>query len=248
MEVASRSLAYGDCSIAVQNVVMSARDPLAYEIPQGQRAESIRRVPSEYLVVEPLEAGFARRFLEEGIRTFVEMGAASGPISRLLQPCGVRCIAVDNNPPPDAFELLIRADLRSVPLPADSVDAVSAVNCLYFLGDPIDGVREARRLLAPGRLFLASAPSRYHDSEIKDFIPEWGERSPFDAEEARGIVGAVFDDVDVQWWEVPAYILRSPDQVIDYFAMFGYPDPERALRRLRLPLAITKSGVNVWAR
>lgn len=232
----------------MQNVVVRTPDPPAYEIPEGQRAESIRRVLSEYLVVEPLEAGFARRFVEEGIRSFVEMGAASGPISRRLQPRGIRCTAVDNNPPPDAFEPLIRADLRSVPLPADSVDAVSAVNCLYFLGEPMEGVREAHRLLAPRGLFLASAPSRYHDSEIKDFIPDWGERSPFDAEEAPDIVGTVFDDVEVQWWEVPAYVLRTPEQVIDYFTMFRYPDPEGALRRLQLPLTITKSGVNVWAR
>lgn len=237
-----------DLPIAVQNVVMSTPDPPAYEIPEGQRAEAIRRVLSDYLVVEPLEAGFARRLVREGIRTFVEMGAASGPISRLLEPCGVRCTAVDNNPPSGAFEPLIRADLRSVPLPTDSVDAVSAVNCLYFLGDPVDGVREAQRLLAPGGLFLASTPSRYHDSEIKDFIPDWGERSPFDAEEARDIVGLVFDHVEVHWWEVPAYILRSPEQVIDYFTMFRYPDPDGALRSLRLPLTITKSGVNVWAR
>lgn len=228
--------------------MVSTPDPPAYEIPDQARAQAICRVLSEYLVVEPLELDFARRFLDEGVRTFVEMGAARGPISRLLRPFGVRCTAVDNNPPPDAFEPLIRADLRSVPLPTDSVDAVAAVNCLYFLGEPIEGVREAHRLLALGGLFLASAPSRYHDSEIKGFIPDWGKRSPFDAEEAGEIVGTVFDDVEAQWWEVPAYILHSPAQVIDYFTMFQYPDPERALRSLQLPLTITKSGVNVWAR
>lgn len=218
------------------------------EIPEGERAEAIRRVPTDHLAVEPLEPGFARRLLEEGVRSFVELGAATGPISRLLGPHGVRCTAVDANPPAGAFEPLIRADLRAVPLPSNSVDAVSAVNCLHFLGDAADGVREAHRLLAPGGLFLASAPSRHHDPEVREFSPHWGERSPFDAEEAEEIVRTVFDQAEAHRWEVPAYVLRTAEQVTDYFTMFNYAEPEGAARTLGLPPTITKSGVDVWAR
>ena len=228
---------------------MRPADPEPYRVPEPDRQAVIDRVLADYLVVERLEPAFARRFLREGARSFVELGSASGPISRLLASQGVRCIAVDKNPPPDHFQPLIRADLRAVPLRRGGVDAVSAVNCLYFLGDPRDGIREAFGLLRPGGLFLASAPSRYHDPELKDFNPSWGESSPFDAEDAAGLVGDVFPEIEVEWWEAPAYVLPDIAAVRDYFAMFTvYRDPgEVALSEL-LPLTVTKSGANVWAR
>jgi len=225
-------------------------DPPPYQIPDENRAAAIRRVLTEYLQVEPLEPQFARRFLAEEVRTFIELGSAHGPISQLLAPAGVECTAVDRDPPPGHFVPLMRADLRAVPLPAASVDAVSAVNCLYFLGAPRDGIREALRLLRPGGLFLASSPSRCHDPEIKKYITEWGVPGPFDAEEAEGLVAEVFGEVEVEveWWNLPAYVLKTHDQVRDYFTMFGYPDPEAAVADLGLPITITKSGINVWAR
>jgi SAM-dependent methyltransferase len=225
---------------------MATPDPTPYRIPNPDRAAVIARVLTEYLVIEPLEPGFARRFLSEGISTFLELGAATGPISRLLAPRGVRCTAVDRDPPPDRFEPMVRADLRAVPLPRASFDAVSAVNCLYFLGDPRDGIREARELLKPSGLFLAGSPSRYHDPEVKDLIPEWGVPGPFDAEEAASIVAEVFGEVEVEWWEGPAYLLETRDAVDDYFVMFEYPRDQ--VDAVELPLTITKSGINIWAR
>lgn len=231
-----------------QNPSVSRPDPPPYQVPDEARAAAIRRVLEEYLQVEPLEPGFAKRLLAEGIRSFIELGAAHGPISQLLAPAGVECTAVDLDPPADHFEPLLRADLRSIPLPDNSVDAVSAVNCLYFLGDPRDGIREAHRLLRPGGLFLASSPSRRHDPEIKRYIPDWGVAGPFDAEEAEAVVTEVFGEVEADWWEVPAYVLTTADQVRDYFTMFGYPEPDAAVADLGLPITITKSGINIWAR
>jgi len=70
-------------------------DPPPYQVPDEARAAAIRRVLGEYLQVEPIEPGLARRLLAEGVRSFVELGAAHGPISRLLAPEGVACVAVD---------------------------------------------------------------------------------------------------------------------------------------------------------
>lgn len=227
---------------------MYPSDPPPYQLPDAGRLAAIDRVRSQYLVVEPLEPRAARRFVDEGVRNFVELGAGSGPISALLAADGVECIAVDNAPPAEHFEPLVRADMRSVPLPRGGYDAVSAVNCLYFIADPREAIREAYALLRPGGLFLASAPSRYHDPEVKHLIPDWGERSSFDAEEAAAIVGDVFGDVRSEWWELAAYILPTAEAVADYFVMFRYPNPDHAAMHVELPLTITKSGVNVWAR
>jgi len=49
----------------------------------------------EYLVAEGLEPGFAHRIRAEGPEWFAELGAATGPISQLLRPDGIRCVAVD---------------------------------------------------------------------------------------------------------------------------------------------------------
>jgi SAM-dependent methyltransferase len=227
-------------------------DPPPYEVPDERVAEAWQRLLGTYLTVEPLEPGFARTLLERGTGRFAELGSATGPISRLLQPAGVECVAVDLNPPPGHVEPMVRADLRHVPLRTGAFDAVSAVNCLYFLADPAPAVEEAHRLLRPGGTFLASAPSRYHDPELRHVLDGWGEASPFDAEEADAIVRHTFDgdgdDVDVRWWEAPAYHLPDRQAVVDYLVAFRQPDAEARAAEVPTPTAVTKSGCDVWVR
>lgn len=202
-----------------------------------------------YLTIEPLEAGFARRFRGEAIGRFLELGGGSGRISRLLAPDGVRCLLLDLNVTDwDAHHRPAAiGDLRSVPVRPASFDAAAAVNCLYFLADPVVGIRQAYEALKPGGIFLASSPGRYHDPELADVVPDWGQRGPFDAEEAAGLVASVFGEVEEDWWEVPAYHLPDRAAVVDYLVAFGVPEPEVRAERLPVPLDITKKGANVWA-
>lgn len=223
--------------------------PAPYELPDERVRHAWQRLIGEYLVVEELEPGLARRLLATEPSLFVELGSATGPISRLLEAEGVSCLAVDLNPPPEAFAPMVCGDLQRVPIASGRVDAVSAVNCLYFLADPAAGVREARRLLRHRGTFLAGAPSRYHDPELRHVLPSWGERSPFDAEEAAEIVSSCgFTEVEVDWWEAPAYSLPDRQAVIDYLVAFKVADPERRAKEVATPTQVTKSGVNVWAR
>lgn len=178
----------------------------------------------------------------------MELGAATGPISRLLAPGGTACTTLDLNPPPLAFRPLIRGDIRALPFSDETFQGVSEVNCLYFVGEPIAAIREARRVLEPGGLFLASTPSRHHDPELADVVPWAGTKGTFDAEEASELVSSVFDDVEAEWWEVRAYFLPDRQAVVDYMTAFGVPDVETAADRVGTPLWVTKSGVNVWAR
>ena len=105
-------------------------------------------------------------------------------------------------------------DLQHLPLPDASVDGVAAINCLYFLDDPIAGIAEARRVLRPGGWFVASSPSRRNDPELEDIDPNWGATSTFDSEDAPALVAQVFDEIEIEPWSVVAYVLpdrrRSP--------------------------------------
>lgn len=219
-----------------------------YELPDERIREAWRRLVSDYLICEPLEPAFAARLLGEGIKIFAELGSGDAPVSRLLAERSVRCVSFDLNPPDSPFRPLVQGDLRHLPFTLGSFDGVSAVNCLYFLADPSEAILEARQALRCGGLFLASTPSRYHDPELAEVVPDWGSPSPFDAEEAVALVSTLFDEVEEEWWEEPAYLLRDRAAVVDYMVAFRYPEPEQLANLVDPPLTITKSGVNVWAR
>ncbi len=221
--------------------------PEPYELPDGRVLEAWRRMIDDYLICEPLEPAFADRLEEGRPENFAELGSATGPISQLLQARGVESAALDLNPPDDHFRPMVQADLLSLPFRTRSFDAVSAVNCLYFLADPVPAIRAARDLLRSGGTFLASAPSRFHDPELSEVLEGWGEPSPFDAENAEALVGEVFTDLDVRWWEVPAFHLADRPAVVDYLTAFKQPDPKMKAEAIKTPVTVTKSGCDVWA-
>ena len=53
-----------------------------------------------------------------------------------------------------------------------------------------------------------------------------GQPSPFDSEDAPGLVGSVFGDIEVQSWEVVAYRLPDEQAIADYLHGFNVPDWE----------------------
>ena len=128
------------------------------------------------------------------------------------------------------------------------MDAVVAVNCLYFLSDPGIAIREAWRVLRPGGVFVASSPSRWNDPELEGVDPRWGEPTTFDAEDAPGLVSEVFGDVEVERWRMVAYRLPDSAAVADYLHAFNVPDWQDRASRVEAPLSVTKVGAQVWAR
>lgn len=234
-----------------------ADDPAPYELPDERVAAAWRRLLEHHLVGEPLEPGFAEELRRRGVARLGELGAATAPISTLLQPEGVECVALDLNPPPGShLDPTVRGDLRHLPFGDATFDAVTLVNCLYFVSDPQAAIGEGWRILRPGGTLLASAPNRHHDPELRDVLDGWGEPSPFDGEDAEAIVRAALAPrgdardavVEVRRWEAVGYHLPDRRAVLDYLVAFKQGHPEAKAERTHPPLDVTKSGCDVWVR
>lgn len=109
---------------------------------------------------------------------------------------------------------------------------------------------EAARVLCAGGSFVAATSSRTNDPELADLLPGWGRPGTFDAEDAGGIVGDVFDEVSVETWDAP--LVHLPDPVAAELFLRGRGLSARAVHsaapRLDTPIDITQRGALVWAR
>jgi SAM-dependent methyltransferase len=223
---------------------------LAYEHPDEARMDAFRRVYANWLVVDDLYPAVATRFEQAGTRRFLELGGGRGPVSALLAPRGVRACVVDIDPQmvDESTRPAVRADIAALPLPDGMADGAAAINSLYFLSNPLVAIREARRVLRDGGLFLASSPSRWNDPELEGVDPSWGAPSSFDSDDAPALVGAVFGSVEFERWEIVAYVLPHRAAIADYLHAINVPDWDDRAARLAAPLSITKLGAHIWAR
>lgn len=137
---------------------------------------------------------------------------------------------------------VVLGDACMVPAASGSVGAVAALWMLYHLDDPSLAIAEARRVLRPAGLFVASASRRDDSPELcAPSAP-----STFDAEEAGDVVAAVFGEVEVEAWDAPLVTLRDREEVRRYLVQ-QMGDPRRAAD-VEVPVTVTKRGCLVWAR
>jgi ubiquinone/menaquinone biosynthesis C-methylase UbiE len=136
----------------------------------------------------------AARFAAAGARTVLDVGGGNGRLARLLPGLSMRCLLIDLSPAMLSLapRPAVRADGARLPVAAASADAVTALYTLYHYDDPLEPIREARRVLRPGGLFAACAPNRDSDPELAQAVPRWGAASSFDGEDAESIVASVF--------------------------------------------------------
>jgi ubiquinone/menaquinone biosynthesis C-methylase UbiE len=117
----------------------------------------------------------------------VELGRHMGATTQVVVDTSLTQLRVAPSPK-------VLADAANLRVRDASVSAVTMLWMLYHLVDPVDAITEARRVLRRNGLFVASTASRFSDPELIDAYPP----TPFDAEEAAEIVGAVFPIVEVQ--------------------------------------------------
>lgn len=113
----------------------------------------------------------------------VILGAGQGLVPHLLAARGLSCLAFDERPnhvalakrcivgqkypaaPPD-MELL--SDVRHVPLPDQSVDLLMIIDILERHPNPVALLREAARLLAPGRVLVVVTQRKISEGDPSD--------------------------------------------------------------------------------
>jgi len=114
----------------------------------------------------------------------------------------------------------VAADVRTLELPAASVDAVVSVFGLFFLDDMAAMLRRAWQWLAPGGRLATTA---------------WGE-TVLEPGEAWFWKAVLAEDPSIERMSHAAR-LATPQAVIDVYRAAGLPDPEVTLERWRMPLA-----------
>ncbi|HYB87729.1 MAG TPA: class I SAM-dependent methyltransferase [Streptosporangiaceae bacterium] len=108
-------------------------------------------------------------------RVVLDAGAGTGAASRVLAARGAKPIAMDLSPGMLAWDARARppcavADIRALPLAADSVDDAVAAFVLNHLTDPAAGLAELGRVTRPGGAVLATAFGNSSRSDTRDRI------------------------------------------------------------------------------
>lgn len=109
-------------------------------------------------------------------RRVVDVGAGTGAVSRALAARGARVLAVDG-----AVRMLaahpaggwsVGGDACALPLAAESLDAVTMGFVLNHLRHPELALQEARRVLRPGGIVLATTWSRTQDHPVRQIVEQ----------------------------------------------------------------------------
>ena len=191
----------------------------------------------------------ARLLGELGAGTVLDVGCADGALRAALPAPGPWLVGLDasetllrDHPPP-----VLRADARRLPVRNRAVDAVTALNVLYHLPDPMPALREARRVLRAGGHLLAATIAR---TDSPEFSAYWSRSATsFDAEDAPGLLARVFDSVAVFAWDAP--LVTLPDAAaIRHYLIGRQVRAEIAVAaadELPTPLGVTKRGALIVA-
>ena len=212
-----------------------------------------RTVVETDLRTDDVHHDVARRFAAEDLSPALDIGCGDGKLARVLTSTPVRWVGVDLTP-----AMLARAptpkvlgDAARLPFRSDTFGAAAALYMLYRLPKPRMAIGEAHRVLRPGGLFAAAAPSRFDAPELADLLPPGGS-STFDSELAPELVAQVFDNVEIDAWDGPYLHLPDEEALRRYLAAYGVP-ADRAAQLAhqhadRVPLDLTKRGAIVYAR
>jgi SAM-dependent methyltransferase len=191
----------------------------------------------------------ARLLGELGASTVLDVGCADGPLRAALPTPGPWLVGLDvsetllrDHPPP-----VLLADTTRLPVHDCAVDAVTALNVLYHLPDPMPALREARRVLRAGGHLLAATIAR---TDSPEFSTYWTRSATsFDAEDAPGLLARVFDSVAVFSWDAPLVTLPDAAAIRDYLVgrQVRTEIAVAAAHELPTPLDVTKRGALIVA-
>ncbi len=195
-----------------------------------------------------VHAPVAARLVAEDLLPVLDVGCGEGELQRHLPAgawVGVDASATMVASAPAGAQL---AHADALPFAAGAFGGAALLYVLYHLDDPASALAEARRVVRVGGLVAAAAPSRHDSPELAFAL---GDRAlSFDAETAPGLMIEHFASVEVESWDAPLLSLPNREAVRDYLIGKG-AEPERAadaVRRVDVPLAVTKRGALFWGR
>jgi SAM-dependent methyltransferase len=228
--------------------------PVAQPLDYDERPERFltgRAVVQDYVLGGDIHRYVAERFVAERFARVLDVGCGDGELGRQLAGSSCRWIGLDLSPTllARAPAPVVRGHAAALPFPDRAFDGVAALWMLYHLAEPGRAVVEAFRVLRPGGLLAACAPSRYDSPELSDLLPS-KPPSTFDAEVAPALLEDVFPEVEEHAWDAPLLRLPDPDALRRYLVGRGV-DPasaaELALTK-ETPVAVTKRGVLLYGR
>ena len=218
--------------------------------PERFRVNSL--AAQEFGLVGDVHEDVAGRFAHEGIDHVLDVGCGNGRLLALLQDVGISTVGLDASPTmlKAASGPRVFGDARMLPFPDNTFGGAAALYMLYHFEDPVQAVAECHRVLSPGGLFAACAPSMYDSPELQSVLPGYGVPSTFDSENAPEIVGSVFGEIEVDAWDGPYVHLPDREALALYLRgrRLSPAAAGRALDAIDTPLTLTKRGSIIFAR
>jgi SAM-dependent methyltransferase len=177
------------------------------------------------------------------------VGCADGTLRAALPAPGPWLVGLDasetllrDHPP-----RVLRADARRLPVRDRAVDAVTALDVLYHLPDPMPALRAARRVLRAGGHLLAATIAC---TDSPEFSAYWSRSATsFDAEDAPGLLARVVDSMAVFAWDAPLVTLPDAAAIRRYLIgrQVRAEIAVAAADELPTPLSVTKRGALIVA-
>ena len=226
-------------------------DPVDYDSnPDRFRATTL--ASRKYGLVGDVHEDVADRFAKEQADRVLDIGCGQGKLIGLLRDRRVPVVGLDASPAmlKAASGARVFGDARVLPFRSNTFGGAAALYMLYHLEDPVRAVAESHRVLRPGGLFAACAPSMYDSPELQSVLPGYGVPSTFDSENAPEIVGTVFDEIEIDAWNGPYVHLPDREALILYLRgrRLTPSAAERASDAIDTPLTLTKRGAVIYAR
>lgn len=205
---------------------------------------------AKYGLMGDVHPEVAERMSRENLNLVLDVGCGEGRFINAALAWGLSIIGIDQSHTMLAAlsTRRVKGDARLLPFRDGCFDGVVALWMLYNVATPTDTISEAFRILRPGGLFVACAPSRYNDPELSEVLPS--SPSGFDAENGVAQIEEIFGDVEVSSWDAP--LIHLPDhQALDLYLRgrgLSAQEMKRARGILPVPITITKRGSLMAAR